>query len=180
VVDGVNHRLPPGGIHLLNRRLRRCTPFVPPSCSRPACARSGARTALPAEVRQPDRDGISGGVCRLASAACSFLACTIQPGSGPFAGPNPFLFGDSGKNRKNRLSEHAARVEVLLSMGSPVDPIRVQSLKIVEGFENALARETVEGPKQQDVELALSGVPPLFLEAISLTTSPRTLRQRVR
>jgi hypothetical protein len=50
-------------------------------------------------------------------------------------------------------------------VGSPVDPERVQPVKVVERFENALAGKAVECSKQKHVETALGGILPHVLES---------------
>ena len=87
-----------------------------------------------------------------------------QSRAGAFADSDAFLLRNSGDDRQNSLTERAAAVEKLLGVRTPVDSKRIQALKVVERFENALAGEAVEGPEEENVEAAPGGVLPHLLK----------------
>jgi len=96
--------------------------------------------------------------------AGALLPRTVQPGAGTFADSDSFLFGDGCEDREDGFTKDSAGIEVLFRVASPVDPVRVQALKVRERFEHPLSGEAVEGPEEQNIETALGSILPHLLK----------------
>jgi hypothetical protein len=131
---------------------------------RRACVKSGGDLtpgqAFPAKLRHLIAAEHHARSADRSPAPGSFLPCAVQPGAGPLAYPDALLFRDGCEDREYGVTKDATGIEVLLGVAAPVDPVRVQALKVRERFEDTLPAETVERPKQENVEAALGGFLP--------------------
>ena len=111
-----------------------------------------------------DRNGLSADVL-------AFGFRTSHSGLDPIGQADSLLLGERSEDPDNGVSKDACGVQVALGVGDEIDTGALEIMEVVDRGSGALARETIESPKDDDIEGALVRVLEKTLEAGAITAA---------